>query len=169
MAPRALLSLAVGIRPAEPCPDDPVADAANAHHRSLSESCGAAATDRARWAPISEAASSAASSSHRDQHEIERAIEDAWQAVAGWKQPRAPDSVLTTQLAIFGMSVASAQTGAYTERRHPGIAACSPEIAVYRQPRKSALTKESAQQSGIAGRIPSSMLARGESAGHVKK
>eukprot|EP00964_Phaeocystis_antarctica_P121932 scaffold85606_cov59-Phaeocystis_antarctica.AAC.3 len=62
------------------------------------------------------------------------------------------------------MSAASAQTGAYTERRHPGIAACSPEIAVYRQPRKSALTKESAQQSGIAGRIPSSMLARGESA-----
>ena len=62
-APRALRSLAVGLRPASPCPSDPGADAANAHHRSLSESCGAAAPKRARGGPISEAVSSAAASS----------------------------------------------------------------------------------------------------------
>eukprot|EP00964_Phaeocystis_antarctica_P004227 scaffold2292_cov55-Phaeocystis_antarctica.AAC.3 len=82
---------------------------------------------------------------HRDQHEIERAIEDARMWQGGSSQccecPTRP----------------GAGPGS---RRHPGIAACSPEIAVYGQPRKSALTKESAQQSEIAGRIPSSMLTR---------
>ena len=84
-APRALRSLAVGLRPASPCPGGHVADAANAHHRPLSESCGAAATDRARWAPISEAASSAAASSHRSPRSSrDRTSDRRCEDVAGW-------------------------------------------------------------------------------------